>query len=199
MAASSSVDTATQRGCTPAHAKSAPVPNEREKFTFKKDNSEIRMRSTRTKVISITNARKSFSDNEDFLLPEYLEANTIVGFGGFGVVLGVTNMSTGKQHAIKKVADAFCNTVDAKRLYREIKIMQHLAQPNLLSCQQIYVEKDTVYVSSVKMDTNLKRVIDFDLRKLSLRHVKFCVFQILCGLKYLHSCGIVHRFHSLPP
>jgi serine/threonine protein kinase len=193
MAASSSVDTATQRGCTPAHAKSAPVPNEREKFTFKKDNSEIRMRSTRTKVISITNARKSSSDNETN------EANAIVGFGGFGVVLGVTDMSNGKQHAIKKVADAFCNTVDAKRLYREIKIMQHLAHPNLLSCQQIYVEKDTVYVSSVKMDTNLKRVIDFDLRKLSLRHVKFCVFQILCGLKYLHSCGIVHRFHFLPP
>lgn len=34
-------------------------------------------------------------------------------------------------------------------------------------------------------------------QKLSDDHVQFLVYQILRGLKYIHSAGIIHRVHSL--
>jgi hypothetical protein len=159
----------------------------KETFHERKD-SGLRLKTLKVCI------KKCSDTSEEFLVPEECSADVILGYGGFGIVLGVTDNSTKEHLAIKKVSNAFHNHIDAKRLYREIKIMQHVDHPNLLSMRQCYIDGNTVYVSSRKMDTNLKRVIDYDLQKLTLRHIKYCVFQVLCGLKYLHSCGIVHRF-----
>ena len=42
------------------------------------------------------------------------------------------------------------------------------------------------------METDLGRVIYSD-QELTDDHVQYFVYQILCGLKYLHSAHIIHR------
>ena len=42
------------------------------------------------------------------------------------------------------------------------------------------------------MDTDLHRVI-YSRQKLSEQHVQYFVYQILRGLKYLHSANVIHR------
>ena len=42
------------------------------------------------------------------------------------------------------------------------------------------------------METDLSRVI-FSNQALSDDHVQYFIYQILCGLKYLHSAHIIHR------
>lgn len=42
------------------------------------------------------------------------------------------------------------------------------------------------------METDLGRVIGSD-QVLTDEHVQYFVYQILCGLKYLHSAHIIHR------
>ena len=51
-----------------------------------------------------------------------------IGSGAYGMVCSATDTVTNKEVAIKKVADVFEDLVDAKRILREIKLLQHFAQ-----------------------------------------------------------------------
>ena len=42
------------------------------------------------------------------------------------------------------------------------------------------------------MDVDLHRAIYYG-RPLSQEHIQFFLYQLLCGIKYIHSVGIVHR------
>ena len=45
------------------------------------------------------------------------------------------------------------------------------------------------------MDLDLNNIIK--IQKLTDDQVKFIIYQIMRGLKYIHSAGIIHRFVSL--
>jgi hypothetical protein len=130
----------------------------------------------------------------DFYIPERYKVKGLIGYGGFGVVLGVTDGEANKELAVKKIGDAFRDEVDSTRMLREVKVMRLVKHPNLLSMSHLYMHGEDVYITSSRMETNLKRVIDRDLRQLSTQHVKYIAFQILAGLKYLHACGLLHRY-----
>jgi len=49
-----------------------------------------------------------------------------------------------------------------------------------------------VYLVMPKMDRSLAQVIKSD-QKLSDRHIQFFLYQILRGLEYMHSGGVIHR------
>ena len=49
-----------------------------------------------------------------------------------------------------------------------------------------------IYVISELMETDLAQIIKSS-QSLTDDHIQFFLYQILRGLKYLHSCGILHR------
>ena len=49
-----------------------------------------------------------------------------------------------------------------------------------------------IYVVTELMETDLAQIIKSN-QSLSDEHVQFFVYQILRGLKYVHSCNILHR------
>merc|ERR1719204_2919104 len=49
-----------------------------------------------------------------------------------------------------------------------------------------------VYLVMPRMETTLKRIIKSE-QKLENRHYLFFIYQILRGLKYIHSAGVIHR------
>ena len=51
---------------------------------------------------------------------------------------------------------------------------------------------EDLYIVSDLMDTDLYRII-YSKQELSLDHVQYFVYQILRGLKCLHSASVVHR------
>lgn len=51
---------------------------------------------------------------------------------------------------------------------------------------------EDVYVVSEMMDTDLTSIIKSD-QPLTEEHYKFFLYQLLRGLKYIHSAKIVHR------
>jgi hypothetical protein len=56
-----------------------------------------------------------------------------IGRGAYGIVCSVLNSETNEMVAIKKIANAFDNYMDAKRTLREIKLLRHLDHENV-SC-----------------------------------------------------------------
>merc|ERR1719481_1711914 len=51
---------------------------------------------------------------------------------------------------------------------------------------------DEVYLVMPRMETTLARVIKSS-QKLTKRHIQFFLYQMLRGLKYIHSAGVIHR------
>nr|CAB3467047.1 unnamed protein product [Digitaria exilis] len=55
-----------------------------------------------------------------------------IGKGAYGIVCSALNSETAEQVAIKKIANAFDNKIDAKRTLREIKLLRHMDHENLV-------------------------------------------------------------------
>eukprot|EP00191_Tetraselmis_sp_GSL018_P006474 CAMPEP_0177608022 /NCGR_PEP_ID=MMETSP0419_2-20121207/18239_1 /TAXON_ID=582737 /ORGANISM="Tetraselmis sp., Strain GSL018" /LENGTH=377 /DNA_ID=CAMNT_0019102663 /DNA_START=407 /DNA_END=1540 /DNA_ORIENTATION=- len=120
-----------------------------------------------------------------------------IGKGAYGVVCSARNVETDEKIAIKKIGKAFENVVDSKRTLREIKLLQHLCHENIIQIKDILPPpsrekfKD-VYVVYELMDTDLHQIIR-STQALSDDHCQYFIYQILRGLKFIHSAKVLHR------
>nr|XP_032823522.1 serine/threonine-protein kinase NLK [Petromyzon marinus] len=126
-----------------------------------------------------------------------VEPDRPIGYGAFGVVWSVTDPRDGKRVALKKMPNVFQNLVSCKRVFRELKMLCFFKHDNVLSALDIlqpphldYFEE--IYVVTELMQSDLHKII-VSPQPLSSDHVKVFLYQILRGLKYLHSAGILHR------
>jgi serine/threonine protein kinase len=120
-----------------------------------------------------------------------------IGQGAYGVVVSALDKRTNKKVAIKKVTKAFEDLIDAKRILRELVLLRHFDHENVISCTDIIKPTnmrnfEDVYLISDLMETDLHRVI-YSRQKLSDEHVQYFLYQLLRGLKYLHSANVIHR------
>jgi serine/threonine protein kinase len=99
--------------------------------------------------------------------------------------------------AIKKMERTFEHVLFAKRTLRELKILRLLHHENVIELKTIIKPKssdkfDELYAIFQLMETDLGSIIKSD-QELSLDHVQFFIYQVLRGMKYVHSAGILHR------
>ncbi|XP_039121847.1 mitogen-activated protein kinase 4 [Dioscorea cayenensis subsp. rotundata] len=120
-----------------------------------------------------------------------------IGRGAYGVVCSSVNRETSEKVAIKKINNAFDNRVDALRTLRELKLLRHLHHDNVIALKDIMMPVHRrsfrdVYLVYELMDTDLHQIIKSS-QALSNDHCQYFLFQLLRGLKYLHSANILHR------
>jgi tRNA A-37 threonylcarbamoyl transferase component Bud32 len=122
-----------------------------------------------------------------------------IGSGAYGVVISAKDAKTDVNAAIKMVPKAFSDEIDAKRILREIKLLKHFRHDNIVSIIDMmppnvqYLEDFTdVYIVTDLMETDLHRII-YSKQKLSIDHAQYFIYQVLRGLKYIHSCRVLHR------
>ncbi|KAL5052945.1 hypothetical protein RYX36_033627 [Vicia faba] len=120
-----------------------------------------------------------------------------IGRGAYGIVCAAVNSDTHEQVAIKKIGNAFDNIVDAKRTLREIKLLRHMDHQNIIAIKDIIrpPKKEAfndVYIVYDLMDTNLHHIIHSD-QPLCEKHCQYFLYQLLRGLKYVHSVNVLHR------
>ncbi|KAI4322213.1 hypothetical protein L6164_021925 [Bauhinia variegata] len=120
-----------------------------------------------------------------------------IGRGAYGIVCSVLNSETNEMVAIKKIANAFDNRMDAKRTLREIKLLRHLQHENVMAIRDVIPPPlrrnfTDVYIAAELMDTDLHHIIRSN-QNLSEEHSQYFLYQILRGLKYIHSANIIHR------
>ena len=123
----------------------------------------------------------------------------MIGAGAYGLVCKATDTVTGEEVAIKKVRDVFTDLVDAKRILRELKLLMHLGKhPNIVHIRDIMINppdaedfKD-LYIVTNKYDCDLYRILNSG-QTLTDDHFSWFLYQLLCGLKYVHSASVMHR------
>eukprot|EP00359_Climacostomum_virens_P008053 CAMPEP_0204916048 /NCGR_PEP_ID=MMETSP1397-20131031/13957_1 /ASSEMBLY_ACC=CAM_ASM_000891 /TAXON_ID=49980 /ORGANISM="Climacostomum Climacostomum virens, Strain Stock W-24" /LENGTH=411 /DNA_ID=CAMNT_0052088393 /DNA_START=10 /DNA_END=1245 /DNA_ORIENTATION=- len=132
-----------------------------------------------------------------FSLDSRFKVNEVLGSGAYGIVVSAKDSKTGERFAIKKIEKAFDHATFAKRTLRELKIMRLLSHENILGIKTIQLPRsredfNEIYVVEELMETDLSSIIKSP-QPLSDDHCKFFLYQILRGLKYMHSAGILHR------
>mmetsp|Transcript_18451 Transcript_18451/g.27342 ORF Transcript_18451/g.27342 Transcript_18451/m.27342 type:complete len:472 (-) Transcript_18451:170-1585(-) len=122
-----------------------------------------------------------------------------IGSGAYGTVISAADAKEEKNVAIKMVPRAFNDEIDAKRILREIKLLRHFKHENIVSITDMlppnekFVEDfNDVYIIADLMETDLHRII-YSKQALSIDHIQYFIYQVLRGLKYIHSANVIHR------
>ena len=117
-----------------------------------------------------------------------------LGKGAYGVVWKAIEKRSRAVVALKKCFDAFRNSVDAQRTYREIMYLQLLSgHENIIRLQHVIKAEDDkdIYLTFDHMETDLHAVIRAGI--LADIHKKYITWQLLKALKFLHSAELLHR------
>jgi len=127
--------------------------------------------------------------------PRYVDLNYI-GEGAYGMVCSAKDTTNGNaQVAIKKISP-FEHQTYCQRTLREIKILNGFNHENIINIQDIIRAKiiddmKDVYIVQTLMETDLYKLLK--TQKLSNDHICYFLYQILRGLKYIHSANVLHR------
>ena len=120
-----------------------------------------------------------------------------LGSGSYGKVIEAIDKETKKKVAIKKINDLFVDIIDTKRVLREITLLRFMKNPFIVKVLDILYNKDektfdSIYLIFECLPSDLKKLIKSS-NYLTIDDVRKYIYHILCGLKYIHSCSVLHR------
>uniref|UniRef100_A0A6Q2ZLF7 mitogen-activated protein kinase n=1 Tax=Esox lucius TaxID=8010 RepID=A0A6Q2ZLF7_ESOLU len=130
-------------------------------------------------------------------VPERYRELKQVGTGAYGTVCSAQDWRTGVRVAIKKLHRPFQSKLFAKRAYRELRLLKHMKHENVIGLLDVFTSEISLdrfhdfYLVMPFMGTDLGKLMKIE--RLSQDRVQFLVYQMLKGLKYIHSAGIIHR------
>lgn len=130
-------------------------------------------------------------------IPHRYEVKQIIGTGSYGSVCEAYDQEKKQLVAIKRIAHMFDDLIDCKRILREIAILSKLQHDHVVKVYDIVAPSsissfDELYMVMEICDSDLKKLCRTDVTLTPL-HINTLLYNLLVGLKYLHSAGIYHR------
>lgn len=134
--------------------------------------------------------------HQNFTIDRRLQLTRQVGRGAYGIVCAA-KCENSPGVAIKKITNIFSKEILCRRALREIKLLMHLRGHKNITC--LYdmdivnpMTFNEVYLYEELMECDLHQII-VSRQPLTDLHYQSFVYQILNGLKYIHSAGVLHR------
>jgi hypothetical protein len=114
--------------------------------------------------------------------PGFCEILKPIGCGAYGAVYLARDPRTKQKVALKQIINAFTSITDARRIYREIKVMKHFAHPHIVKLLHVLRPANPktfehIYLVSELMETDLHRVIH-SRQDLTSEHISYFVYQV---------------------
>ncbi|KAJ5747879.1 uncharacterized protein N7511_009575 [Penicillium nucicola] len=130
-----------------------------------------------------------------------------VGLGVSGLVCSARDQIRHRTVAVKKLAEPFKTEGIARHMFREIKLLRQLHHENvsaltlllashlidqIINLTDIFISpSEDIYLVTELMATDLNTILK--AKKVDDQFTQYFMYQIMRGLKYLHSAGVVHR------
>uniref|UniRef100_A0A7S4ETW2 Mitogen-activated protein kinase n=2 Tax=Chrysotila carterae TaxID=13221 RepID=A0A7S4ETW2_CHRCT len=134
------------------------------------------------------------SDEVDQHVLRKYELMQKLGKGAYGIVWRATDKRVGESVALKKIFDAFQNSTDAQRTFREVMFLQELCGHDhivtLLNVLKADNDRD-LYLVFEYLETDLHAAIRANV--LQDIHQRYILWQTLVALKFMHSADLLHR------
>ncbi|KAI9531265.1 hypothetical protein NQZ68_000763 [Dissostichus eleginoides] len=130
-------------------------------------------------------------------VPDKYTSLRSIGSGAYGTVCSALDQKTKEKVAIKKLYRPFQSLIHAQRAYRELRLLRHIQHENVICLLNVFTpdstpEKfQTFYMVMPLVAQDLGHIMK--KRRLTDRIITYLFYQLLRGLKYIHSAGIVHR------
>ena len=134
------------------------------------------------------------SDDIDRHISRKYEVVQKLGKGAYGIVWRAQDKKTKEIVALKKIFDAFQNSTDAQRTFREVMFLQemkgHEHIVSLLNVHKADNDRD-IYLVFEHMETDLHAAIRANI--LQEVHKQYVMWQLMKALKFMHSAKLLHR------
>ncbi|KAJ5982333.1 hypothetical protein N7451_012433 [Penicillium sp. IBT 35674x] len=115
-----------------------------------------------------------------------------IGVGVSGLVCSARDEITHRTVAIKKLAEPFRFDSIAQHIFREVKLLKQLQHENVIRLNDIFISSaEEIYLVTDLMATDLQSLLK--TKKVDDQFTQYFLYQIMRGLKYVHSTGVIHR------
>ncbi|ORM39663.1 Mitogen-activated protein kinase 7 [Babesia sp. Xinjiang] len=158
---------------------------------------ERRMHNPPVRTKGVPGKHNLGTNNVVWELPDKYKVIDIVGSGSYGQVCRAFDIENQRYVAIKRIHKVFEDLIDCKRILREIAILNRLDHPNVVKVLDIVVPTDldnfnVLYVVLEIAASDIKLLIRSPAF-LNDNHIRLLMYNLLCGVNYLHALGIFHR------
>lgn len=119
--------------------------------------------------------------NAEEILDRY-NFSDILGQGGFGTVMKATRKSDGLDVAIKVLP------LTSQSL-GEAQLLAHLDHPNIVQLIEVFFNGELIFLVQEYCEARITDII----KSIDSASIAMVVGQLLLGLQYIHSLGIIHR------
>jgi len=111
------------------------------------------------------------------------------------MVVSAYDHTTQQRVAIKKITP-FEHQCFCQRTLREIKILARFRHENIINIQEVIRaptidQMKDIYIVQCLMECDLYKLLRH--QRLTDEHICYFLYQILRGLKYIHSANVLHR------
>lgn len=130
-------------------------------------------------------------------LPSRYTVKKSIGKGSYGSVSECWDEERQMLVAAKQMKGLFDDLVDCKRILRELAILAKLSNDSVVRVHDLVVPEPIstfteLYIVLEICDSDMKKLIRTDVMLTPL-HISTLLFNLLVGLKYIHSAGVFHR------
>ncbi|OWZ35961.1 CMGC/MAPK protein kinase [Cryptococcus neoformans c45] len=134
--------------------------------------------------------------NHPFHLSDRWKLLRPLGQGAYGLVIQVQDADTEIPIAVKCVTRVFDKVILARRALREITLLRHFGEHDnltgLVDMDNVWEGYNEIYLYMEPMEADLHQIIRSG-QPLGNAHIQFFIYQLLRGMKYIHSANVIHR------